>query len=248
MSSVTNAFNPLGNEAGLVQALSPTILDPFVQHATNQSWTGRALKPEGFPGGATKPESEQFFKNAPPAAIAIARFLNSATGGDKVTPGYVSVSPEILAHYADAANSYITGGAGKTALQVAQGVAGAVRGEAPDIRNVPVVNRFVYQETPGLEGQRFRQNMDELDTLWNRYTTYRKEGKSDAIKQLPVELLRARRKITPIEAQISAVRDAVKRHPDKAGRADEIVADLQARANRVIAEARQASGLPPNPQ
>lgn len=248
VSAANNAFNPLGGEGGLVQSLSPTFLDPFIQHATNTSWSGQPLMPDAQPGQA-KPASERYFKNAPPAAIAIARWLNEKTGGDKVTPGLISVSPEVLSLYTDAANNMFgVGSYAKTGIQAAETVKSVASGETPSVRNIPVANRFVYEESPGQEGQIYRANMDELDTLWSRYNSYKKEGKADAIKAMPIGLLRAKRAVAPIDSQIDQIKKSAKAHPDKQDRADELIGELQVKANRIISEARQSAGMPANPQ
>lgn len=237
VGSAANALNPLGGDSGLVQMLSPTFLDPFVQHATNKTWSGRPLKPETFPGAAAKPESEMYFKNAPPAAIAIARWLNDHTGGDKVTPGLISVSPEVLSLYADTANSYLTGGLGKDIVRAGETAKSIASGEPPSIRNVPVAGRFIYEGSPGEQSQRFRENADELATLWQRYKTYRQDGNIESIKTLPVALLKAKKTFDAIENRIQSLRRAAKARPEL----EQQIEGLQLRANRLVASAKRAA-------
>lgn len=235
-----NAFNPLGN-GDFTQMLAPTFLDPFVQHATNRNWNGAPLKPESYPNAPKKPESEQYFKNAPPAAIAIAKFLNDHTGGDKVTPGYISVSPEILSLYADAANSMFgVGGWAKNAIQATETAKSLSSGEAPELRNIPVANRFLYEEKPGATGQKYRANLEDLDTLYSRYKTYRQEGDLDKARALPVDLIRAKGAIDGIDTAIRGLQRRAKLGAD----VDARIEALQTRANRIVATARRNAGLP----
>lgn len=239
--SLYNAFNPLGGESGFVQTITPTVLDPFVQHATNETWTGRPLVPTAFPG-QHKPDSERYYPNVSPTAIAIAKFLNDHTGGDEVTPGYISWSPEVIAHYADAANSYLTGGAGREALELGQAAATIASGGTPSIRNIPLAKSFVYEESPSASGQTYRANRDDLDELMDRYTAYRKAGEPSKVRDLPMPLLRVKRQVDAIDRQIQALRRAGSAARD----GEERVKALQTKANRLVAQARKAAGLPVN--
>lgn len=231
-SAAWNAFNPLGGEADLVQTLTPTMLDPIVQDVMNRDFTGKPIRPEGFPGTAQKPSSEMYYKNVPPLARSLASVLNRATGGDKVTPGFISVSPETMDHYF----KFLSGGMGRFGSNVANTVASLSDGEAPSIRNVPLARRFVYDEAPGQQGQKFRENTQELDNLWMRYTTYRKEGNRDGIASLPMPMLKAKREVDAIDNRIRQLRKA---KADGRDVPDEMIESLLTRANRLVARARQ---------
>ncbi|HET6725501.1 MAG TPA: LPD38 domain-containing protein, partial [Gammaproteobacteria bacterium] len=110
MSSFANAFNPIGGESSLVQFLSPTVTDPIAQVASNQTWYGGNLMPEPNPFTNTpKPDSERYYQSAPEWAKQLAASVNAATGGTKVEPGEISVSPETLSMLFDT----VTGGVGR---------------------------------------------------------------------------------------------------------------------------------------
>jgi hypothetical protein len=238
LGTVWNAFNPLGSEAGFVQTISPTVLDPFVQAATNESWSGRKIVPEQLPMEVQKPPSELYFKNVSPAAKWLAQHMNDWTGGDRVTPGYISVSPEIVSHYTDALNSYITGGMGRTAWQLGEAGATLARGEVPALRQIPLARSFVYDASPSVDSQRFRDNVAELDSLWLRYKTYRESGETEKAAELPLPLLRAKKYVDSIERQIRALR----RMGKAAGRdVEDRIAGLYDKANRIVADARKAA-------
>ena len=243
VSGLVNAFNPLGGEADLVQTLSPTALDPIVQDVMNRDFTGKPIRPEKFPGSPEKPSSEQYFKNVSPVAREIAKGLNTATGGDKVTPGLVSVSPETMTHYWN----FLTGGMGQFASRTAASAASLAEGETPALRNIPFARRFAYEPPQSAAGQKFRANADELDTLWGRYKTYAGSRDADKIKGLPIPMLRAKKDFDSIENRIREIRKYAKANPAEEKRADEVVAQLQNRANAIIAEARRKAGRPPNP-
>jgi hypothetical protein len=229
--SLYNAFNPLGAEDNLVQVLSPTFLDPIVQDVMNRDFAGRQIRPEPFPGAPKRPASETFFKTAPPLAVALARALNGATGGDKVTPGFIDVSPETVQHYWD----FLSGGLGRFGGNVANVAASLAEGEAPSIRNVPVARRFLHEPSPGQAGQKYRENQEELDSLELRYKTYRQERNREGLRQISGRMLRAKQQVDAIDSRIRSLRKMA-----RAGRdVDAQIEALMNRANRIVASARQ---------
>lgn len=91
-----------------MQALSPTFLDPFIQHMENKNYLGSMIKPEQPKFRPKVKESDLYFSSARPASVWTAKKLNKITGGTAVEKGFIDVSPEILDHYYDA----FTGGTG----------------------------------------------------------------------------------------------------------------------------------------
>jgi hypothetical protein len=178
-----------------------------------------------------------YYKNVPPIARELAKRLNQATGGDRVTPGYISISPETIQHYWN----FFTGGLGRFGSNVAGLAKTLQEGEVPSIRNVPFARRFVYEASEAQAGQLYRTNVQELDTLWNRYKTYRSEGNLEAAAGLPQNLLRAKRYVDRIDSQIRRMRTLAKRRGVELP--DEQIRALQIRANRIVADARRQAAL-----
>jgi hypothetical protein len=228
-SAAINAFNPLGSEADIVQVLSPTMVDPFVQSATNKDFAGRPIMPEKFPGQA-KPDSERFFRNVPTLARQVAQALNRATGGDEVSEGYISVSPETIDHYW----KFASGGLGRFASNAASTVAAVTEGEAPSIRETPLARRFVYEPTPGLEGQKYRENQNALDEEYQRFRHYVKTG--DRAKAFA-----ASQKIRTLKPRLDAIErriNALKKRPDAGSeRVSSEISRLMRMANKTFAQA-----------
>ncbi len=227
-STVWNAFNPLGGEADLVQTFAPTMLDPIVQDVTNKDFAGKPLRPTAYPG-QSKPPSELYWKSAPPLAKDMAKFLNEKSGGDKVTPGYVSVSPETIDHYF----KFLSGGLGRFGSNVANTAKSLQEGETPDIRNLPLARRFVYDAHPGAQAGKYRQNSEELDQLWSRYKSYREERNTTGLKSLPRDMLKAKVQVDAIDRQIRALKRAA-----SSPRIEQKIEDLQRRANKLVEQAR----------
>jgi len=234
-SALVNAFNPLGSESNLVQILSPTALDPLVQDVMNKDFAGRNIRPEQFPTETKKPDSELYFKNVSPVARELSKLLNEKTGGDKVTPGLIDVSPETMQHYWD----FATGGLGRFAGNTAATVGSLAEGETPSVRNLPFARRFVYEASPGLTGQKYRKNSDELDQLMTRYKTYVKERNRTKLAEIPRPMIRAAQKFEFIERQIRQIRKA-----EKEGRirnAEARIESLRRLGNRIYAQASEGA-------
>lgn len=235
-ASAANAFNPLGGaDAGLTQMLAPTVLDPFVQSEMNKDFTGKQIRPEPYPGSARKPDSETYFKNAPQLAKDIARVLNTATGGDKVTPGFIDVSPETLEHYWN----FATGGLGRFGANVVNAGAALAEGEAPALKNIPVARRFVYEASPAAAGTKYRENVQELEDLDMRAKTYQRDKNRAGTASLSRAMLTAKRSVDQIDKQIAILR---KREKATGKDQSEQIVLLQNRANKIVAAARRAPG------
>jgi hypothetical protein len=155
-SSLVNAFNPLGSESDLVQQLAPTFLDPVVQHVMNRDFAGRKIRPD-YQASELKPDSENYYRNVNPFARLIAEWLNDSTGGDNLAPGFISVSPETLEHFA----GFATGGLGRfvgNTIGTGQAIA---EGKVPDVRNVPFARRFVYEPREFVDTEKMRADYRE---------------------------------------------------------------------------------------
>jgi hypothetical protein len=141
------------------------------------------------------------------------------------------VSPETIDHFF----KFATGGLGRFGSNVANSLTSVAKGEAPSVRSLPFARKVVYEEHPGATGMRFRENTEELDSIWARYKHYRATGDRQAIARLPRALLRAKKQVDSIEARIRAIRRAGRAVPN----ADERIEALQRRANKIIADARR---------
>lgn len=108
-SAVIGSFNPLGSESTILQIVSPTITDPFVQWAENKTFAGTPIRPEQIPFDVPKPEYQMYWQNARGMSKRVAEQLNNLTGGDEIKPGLINVSPEVFDVFIDT----FTGGAGK---------------------------------------------------------------------------------------------------------------------------------------
>lgn len=79
-----HSFNPLGQDEGIMNNITPTILRGPKQAAENKNWRGKKIYPEEAFGKGGTAQSERFFAGSvSPIYIHFAKMLNAAAGGSK---------------------------------------------------------------------------------------------------------------------------------------------------------------------
>ena len=115
LRSVFDSFSPLGlsgdKDAGTqaLKAVTPTVILPAVELATNSNHFGSPIYRENFPMGAQKPDSAMPMRNTTEISKGIAEFFNAATGGTQRVSGGIDFSPDSL----DYLVGYAAGGLGR---------------------------------------------------------------------------------------------------------------------------------------
>lgn len=157
-ASMLDSWSPLGTAPTLGQFAAPSAADPFVQQWQNIPWYGGAIKPTNFSG---QPESELYWDDANLTAVKVADFLNRATGGNSERPGAVSISPEIIEHWA----GFLTSGTGKFAGRTYTAIERAISGEEVPMRMLPFLNDLFGAPDARATERRFRAQEDEVDIV-----------------------------------------------------------------------------------
>jgi hypothetical protein len=244
-SGMFGAFNPVGSEDAMEQVLSPTMLDPVVQLATNKTFRATPIVPDNYPG-QHKPDSERFYRSASKGAVQIAKSLNKWTGGDSVTPGMIDVSPESIEHVYE----FATGGLGRFLGQSVDAGAKIASGEMPSPREIPFARRLMYDAHPAEASMRYREMQNELDVLGDRKKAYEKslrdrntgaEQRREAqasLRELPRNMLHAKHRIDGINKRIIDLRAAAKRN-DKTN-VETQIKKLELEALRIFESSRRA--------
>jgi hypothetical protein len=146
MQSILTAFNPIGDinlhgdtTTAAAKLLSPTFADPLVDMAVNQNFFGSPINPVASPfDKVPDPDSQMAFPSANPVAKWLAESLNTVTGGDKLHPGAIDVSPGSLSYVFD----YLTGGTGSFVSRTAGATMLMVQGEPVPARMIPFARVF----------------------------------------------------------------------------------------------------------
>ena len=129
------------NEADLVMTMMPTSVRPAVEAYVNKDWTGSPIYSDS-PYNEHDPEWRKAFRYTSPTLVSATRKLSDATGGSVGRGGSINLNPAIIEHLFE---SYL-GGVGTTfnkAYKTVRAIAGDK--QMQEIRNVPVVSRFVRQ-------------------------------------------------------------------------------------------------------
>jgi hypothetical protein len=134
-----NSFSPIGGNS-LMNMITPTILDPALEIATNEDWLGRPIYPD-YPN-MTGPDSQRYFGSATDAARIAAEKVNAWTGGSYAESGYVDVSPETIDHI----SGFLTGGTGRFFGRSTDMFAKIFQGKEVAVNDVPFA-RTLYTDT-----------------------------------------------------------------------------------------------------
>jgi hypothetical protein len=228
------AFNPIGGESDPVQQAMPTLLDPVAQHVTNKNFAGNPLRPEQPQFGPKKPDSELAFKTVNPLANKFAKGLNKLTGGDHLTPGMIDISPETIEHVL----GFLGGGTGRFITEGVETVGRAASGDF-DLRKTPFLRRAAYEPHPSETNIRYRDAMEEAETLTARRKAYEKERNFSSLRSLPQNMVRASQRMDAIDKQIQSLRKMQRARPNDAGITRKIES-LQKDALRVYEAAKRA--------
>ncbi len=138
--ALDDAYNPLSS-SDLTQTLTPTLVDPIVQTATNKNWFGGPIKPDQLTFGAQKRESALYWQSVRPQTKAITEWLNTITGGSEIEAGFIDISPEIIDHYTD----FLTGGTGKFMSNTIGTGVSLSQGEFPKLQNIPFARKVIAE-------------------------------------------------------------------------------------------------------
>lgn len=143
-SAATDAFSPLGSTPplnspeGIAQLITPTLLRPITQIASNVDYAGRPIAPAKNPfEHPAKPNSERFFSTVSPAALGMARYINELSGGSLVKPGAVDISPEWI----ELMSGQVFGGLGMAGTKFFKTVENTYHGSFK-LDDLPLARRF----------------------------------------------------------------------------------------------------------
>ena len=159
---------------GGFSAFVPSSVKPLIEAGDNKDWTGLPLyKDNDFNKGM--PEWTKAFKSVDPAILAMTKYANELTGGDKYTTGTVNLNPAIIEHILD---GYF-GGIEATRSQMVKSAETAWGSRDFDWRNIPVGNRLIKSGDERTKKKAidnaYYENLEEMDKIVLRLRGYEKE-------------------------------------------------------------------------
>lgn len=159
---------------GGFSAFVPSSVKPLIEAGDNKDWTGLPLyKDNDFNKGM--PEWTKAFKSVDLAILAMTKYANELTGGDKYTTGTVNLNPAIIEHILD---GYF-GGIEATRSQMVKSAETAWGSRDFDWRNIPVGNRLIKSGDERTKKKAidnaYYENLEEMEKIGQRLRGYRKE-------------------------------------------------------------------------
>lgn len=160
VAAITDAFNPLGS-SGLIQTMSPTLVDPFAALATNKDAFGRPISKENRATNPT-PGYERSRDNATALSQGLAYGINYLTGGGKYGIGMWSPTADDIDYFA---GQYM-GGLGREIVKAGRFAAAKTEGEETPPYKVPILGKLYGEtETPSAVTDKFYKNVTMLAEL-----------------------------------------------------------------------------------
>ena len=182
LSTALDAFNPLQSST-LLQTVSPTIGDPLVQVGENKTFFGAPLMPEqNIFDKSPEPDSEKYWSSVRGSSKLVSRELNKLTGGDRVKPGLVDISPETL----DLVFDTFTGGAGRFVSDTLSLPYKAITKNL-EVGDIPMARRLIGTKSEYKTSSEFQKNTSYVHQLRERIKAY-PEKKSELKKDKAYKL------------------------------------------------------------
>jgi len=179
VTTVLSAFNPIGGDDNLFNAVAPTVLDPSVDLERNRDYADRPIMPDQSQFGPKEPDNQRHFKNVSELSKAASQLLNEISGGDKVVPGAIDVSPETLDHL----GGVMLGAAGSLLGRTIDLPAKMIRGEA-STNDVPLA-RKLYGDTPAwYDKAAFYTRLAEIEQEVSYGRDYIEQGDDEGLERL----------------------------------------------------------------
>ncbi len=207
------AFNPLGS-GPLAQTLSPTLVDPIIQHKTNENFAGFSLAREQSKFGVEKPAADLARANTPAIYTGISRAASNFTGGNEVIGGAINMNPDVMENYVNSVGGSalrftvqslgLLGSAGKTAV---------TRENHFELKNTPLARRLYGHDQDQSSKSRYYDRSRELDKLAKQLKVLKGEDRLELKKRPESKILGTHKQV---KRQLSKLR-AKRRELDDVG-------------------------------
>lgn len=204
-SAVLDAFNPLGS-SGLVQTMSPTLLDPVAAIVENKDAFGRPISKENRATNPT-PGYERSRESATAVSQGLAYGINYLTGGGKYGIGAFSPTADDIDYFF----AQYAGGVGREVTKAARFVAAKAEGEETPPYKVPILGKaYGETETPSAVTDKFYKNVTMLAELEGEMKRMRekRENLTEFLKDNPEH--RFIKAANNLENQISNINKTIK--------------------------------------
>lgn len=176
-------YMPIGGGANLGQMVTPTIGRPFVELMQNENFAGNPIAPPINPFGPETARYNKSGRSTHPLAIAMAKGLNSLTGGDEIRPGKLNLAGDHIEHLWD----FAAGGLGRTASDLAKTWRNTSSGkrEMRDVlKEAPFIKVFYGARTEFVDTENFYSALDDIFYNEKEIKDARERGDYDLAREL----------------------------------------------------------------
>lgn len=177
LKTILDSFNPIGGTESLLNFVSPTIGDPFVDVLVdNRDYADRPIMPDQNPYSTPEPDSQRYWGSVNPNYRKVAELLNSGTGGDEVTPGAIDISPETM----DYLVGYATGAAGTFISDRILGTGmKLINGEEVKANDIPLARKVLGDKPGWYDKAAYYSRIEEIKAVDDRVGRYEDLEKFD---------------------------------------------------------------------
>ncbi len=175
LSSIVDAFNPVGGTNSLLNFFSPTIFDPIVDLSRNRNFMDRPIMPEQNPFDTPTPDNQRYFGEGPTIWRPVTDFLNVATGGDSVVPGSIDVSPETMEYLSGVA----MGAAGSFVMRLVDIPGKAMSDEGLGFNDIPFARKVMGDKPSWYDKSAYYDRTEQIQQAESYAKDYMQGGQMD---------------------------------------------------------------------
>ena len=200
INSIVGAFNPLSlsdsNSLWIkgTKAVSPTILKPAIELATNESHFGSSIFKENFSVGTPKPESHLGRPSTNRLITEVTRFMNEATGGSEYVSGWADINPDKIEHLFEFFGGGVLKFINKTS-KTGNYLFERVNGEEVEIKpnEIPFLRKLYGEPSEFISREIYYDRKVEIDQLYDEYKSDLNSNKGEE-RYKGIPLLKRRQK------------------------------------------------------
>ena len=183
MASQLGQVLPLDPTEGGASAIIPSYVKPLYEIDRNRNFMDMPIERRNQ-YNENMPNWTKAYKGTSPWLVNLAETLNEASGGTSVEKGAIDIDPAIIEHLF----SGYFGGVGTMILQTCKTAMMPWNEDARDVRDVPIVSRFVASnETRAKDrsvNETYYDNKARMDEFGRKYNAYTRMLESaDALKR-----------------------------------------------------------------
>jgi hypothetical protein len=246
VKAAMNAFNPIGGGAEIVNSLTPSVAQPFVDISINKNFAGQPIYPTDNPFDASPdPYAFRTWSNPNPAIAGVVQSIAKFSGGNEIRPSLAEdalstfgmgafASPESVEYLFKSVFS----GPYSIYNDLSKTFNGLSNSQGIDPNNLPIVRRFIGAPSDRSDSVLFKEAWQNISTARDELKLYMKNGdrkNADRVRaEYPAELA-SYDQFSRINYQLKSLRTQAKSYKSKGDtegelRVQKMIRDTQTQA------------------